>query len=191
MAQQQEITVRRAKPGDADRIATFVNDAWRGQQKVDGMAVIERFGSVGFLLAERDDALIGMLGWQAENLVVGLTDLLIGSASKRVAVSPRRDLANMFLFGVAYAVGSLSCTLPIFLVVVGSGLASTGVLASLVQFFGYALGMGMVVLVVTVGTAILHQAAFRWMQRLTPYVHRLSAMFLIGTGLYLIYYWAS
>ncbi len=84
---QQEIKVRRARPSDAGKIAAFVNDAWRGQQKIDEMAVIERFGNVGFLLAERNGGLVGILGWMAENLVVGLTDLLIGAASDRIAVS--------------------------------------------------------------------------------------------------------
>jgi N-acetylglutamate synthase-like GNAT family acetyltransferase len=86
MTQAREIAVRRAKPSDAGKIAAFVNNAWHGRQKVDDMAVIERFGSVGFLLAERDSELTGMLGWQAENLVVGLTDFLINPASERVAV---------------------------------------------------------------------------------------------------------
>jgi len=86
MAQQREITVRRAKVGDAGRIAAFVNRAWRGRREIDEMAVIERFGSVGFLLAERGGDLVGMLGWQAENLVVRLTDFLIGSVSERIAV---------------------------------------------------------------------------------------------------------
>ncbi len=87
MTEQQEIKVRRARPSDADKIATFVNKAWHGQQKIDRMAVIERFGSVGFLLAEQDSELVGILGWMAENLVVGLTDLLVSPASERIAIS--------------------------------------------------------------------------------------------------------
>jgi len=86
MAQPQEITVRRARPSDAGKIAAFVNNAWQGQQEIDDMAVIERFGNVGFLLAERDNEIIGMLGWQVENLVVGLTDFLVKLASERIAV---------------------------------------------------------------------------------------------------------
>lgn len=86
MAQPQEITVRRARPSDSGRIAAFVNNAWQGQQEIDDMAVIERFGNVGFLLAERDNEIIGMLGWQVENLVVGLTDFLVKLASERIAV---------------------------------------------------------------------------------------------------------
>jgi cytochrome c biogenesis protein CcdA len=110
-------------------------------------------------------------------------------AASRVTISPRRNLGNVFLFGIVYAVGSLSCTLPIFLVVVGSSLASEGVLFSLVQFIGYALGMGTVIFVVTIGTAVFRQAMAEWVRKLVPYIHRVSAMFLIGAGLYLIYYW--
>jgi len=87
MAQEQEIAVRRAKVSDAGSIAAFVNRAWRGRLEVDELAVIERLGSVGFLLAERDDALVGMLGWQAEDLVVRVTDFLVAPASERLAVS--------------------------------------------------------------------------------------------------------
>lgn len=87
MAQRQKITVRRARVGDASKIAAFVSHAWEGRLKVDELAVIERFGSVGFLLAEQGDALVGMLGWQAENLVVSVTDFLVGSVSERVAIS--------------------------------------------------------------------------------------------------------
>ena len=87
MAQQQEITVRRAKVRDASGIAAFVNRAWQGRVKVDELTVIERLGSVGFLLAERDGDLVGMLGWRAENLVVRVTDFLVGPVSERVAIS--------------------------------------------------------------------------------------------------------
>jgi N-acetylglutamate synthase-like GNAT family acetyltransferase len=87
MAQQQEIAVRRARVRDASTIAAFVNRARQGRRKVDELAVIERLGSVGFLLAERDRALVGMLGWRAENFVVRITDFLIGLVSERVTVA--------------------------------------------------------------------------------------------------------
>ncbi len=110
-------------------------------------------------------------------------------AGKRVAVDPQRNLGNAFLFGVTYAIASLSCTLPIFLVVVGSALASEGVWYSFGQFIGYALGMGAIIYVVTVGAALFRRALARWLRLLTPYIHRLSAMFLVGAGAYLVYYW--
>ena len=44
-------------------------------------------GNVGFLVAERAGNLTGVLGWQAENLVVRITDLLIQPAHEREATS--------------------------------------------------------------------------------------------------------
>jgi cytochrome c biogenesis protein CcdA len=110
-------------------------------------------------------------------------------AASRVSVTPERSLANMFLFGIAYAISSLSCTLPIFLVVVGSALTAGGWTTSLAQFMGYALGMGAVMAAVSVGTSLFRRAVERWLRRLMPYVHRVSALFLVGAGIYLIYYW--
>jgi cytochrome c biogenesis protein CcdA len=110
-------------------------------------------------------------------------------AASRVTVTPQRNLRNVFSFGIAYAVGSLSCTLPIFLVVVGSSLASQGLAGSFVQFVGYALGMGSILIAVTVGAALFRGTVAKWLRRVVPYVHRTSAWFLVGAGAYLIYYW--
>jgi len=134
-------------------------------------------------------AIIGvvMVGLGAWLLV---TDRDIGiMAASRVHVSPKRNLGNVFLFGIGYAVGSLSCTLPIFLVVVGSALATQGLLASFGQFISYAVGMGLILTAVTVGSALFRGTVARWLKGAIPYIKRASAMFLMGAGAYLVYYW--
>jgi cytochrome c biogenesis protein CcdA len=110
-------------------------------------------------------------------------------AASRVTVSRERNLRNVFLFGVVYATGSLSCTLPIFLVVVGSSLSSQGLAASFGQFLSYALGMGTILIAVTIGSALFQGSVTKWFRRAMPYIHRASAMFLVAAGAYLIYYW--
>jgi N-acetylglutamate synthase-like GNAT family acetyltransferase len=87
MAQEHGITVRRARVSDAGTMVAFVNRALPQAAAIDEQAVIERLGSVGFLLADRDGNLVGILGWQAENLVVRVTDLLVWPASERIPVS--------------------------------------------------------------------------------------------------------
>jgi len=106
-----------------------------------------------------------------------------------VSIERERNLKNAFVFGIVYAVGSLSCTLPIFLVVVGTSLTGGGLASSFGQFIGYALGMGTIIFLVTIGAALFRRAMGRWMRLVTPYIHRVSAMFLIGAGAYLVYYW--
>src|SRR5262249_38364943 len=101
------------------------------------------------------------------------------------------DVRSMFTFGVAYAVASLACTLPVFLVVVGSALATRGALGAVLQFVSYALGMGTVLTVVVVGAALFQGLVTRTVRRIVPYVHRVSAAFLIGAGIFLIKYWLA
>jgi N-acetylglutamate synthase-like GNAT family acetyltransferase len=86
MRDEQRVVVRRAGVPDAGAVAAFVSTASQGRSQVDEVDVIERFGNVGFLLAERGGTLAGMVCWQAENLVVSVTDLLIWPASVREQV---------------------------------------------------------------------------------------------------------
>jgi cytochrome c biogenesis protein CcdA len=99
-----------------------------------------------------------------------------------------RNPKSVFLFGMAYAFASLSCTLPVFLAVVGASLATTGFAGSAAMFFSYAAGMATVLMSVALGAALLKGAVAQWFRKLLPYVHRLGAGLLVLAGLYLIWY---
>jgi cytochrome c-type biogenesis protein len=146
-----------------------------------GQWLVDVFPFVGLLIGA---AMIGLGIWI---LVTNRTLSILGGG--RVNIDRQRTLGNAFLFGLTYAVGSLSCTLPIFLVAVGTSLAGESLLFSFGQFIGYALGMGTVIFAVTIGAALFRRAMGRWMRLVTPYIHRVTALFSIGAGAYLIYYW--
>ncbi len=146
-----------------------------------GRWLVEIFPYAGLVIGA---AMVGLGVWI---LVTGKTLSILGVGP--VSANRQQSLGNAFLFGIAYAVGSLSCTLPIFLVVVGTSLASEGLLFSFGQFIGYALGMGTIIFTVTIGVALFRRAMVRWLRLVTPYIHRVSAMLLIGAGAYLVYYW--
>ena len=103
----------------------------------------------------------------------------------------KSSLWSDFLFGISYAIASLSCTLPIFLVVAGNALSANSLTAVFSQFGAYALGMGAVVLVVVLGSVLFKRGMARWLRRVTPYVHRLSSLFLTAAGIYIMYYWIN
>lgn len=109
--------------------------------------------------------------------------------TSRLTMQPEPGLRNVFLFGIVYAIGSLSCTLPIFLAVVGSSLAGGGLVGAVAPFFSYGLGMGLVLMAVTVASAFLRRALIQRLKGVVPWVHSASAMFLFGAGIYLVYYW--
>jgi cytochrome c biogenesis protein CcdA len=96
-----------------------------------------------------------------------------------------------FAYGIAYALVSLSCTLPIFLVIVGGAATSSGPGAALLQFILYAIGMGLVITILTVGISLLHAAALRSIRLILPLVQPVSAALLLLVGAYLVYYWLT
>lgn len=121
-------------------------------------------------------------------LLIRRSQLKLISAS-RVYVSPKRNIGNVVAFGAAYSISSLSCTLPIFLAVVGIGLGSEGIARSFAQFMGYALGMGAVLVSMTMGAALFRERLISWMRGSVLVMARTSSLFLIGAGCYLLYYW--
>jgi cytochrome c-type biogenesis protein len=116
----------------------------------------------------------------------------IGQAQSAVSGARlERNARALFLFGVAYSLASLACTLPVFLVVVGTALATNGLVPAVGQFVVFALGMGTVITAVVVGAAFFRGAVSSVLRRAVPYVQRISAALLVGAGVYLIHYWLS
>jgi len=106
-----------------------------------------------------------------------------------VKLEKNRNLKTFFLFGVVYGLASLTCTLPIFLAVIGSVFTTGGILQAIAQFLAYSLGMGAVLVALTVSLAIFKGALIKHLRRLVPYVERVSAVLLLGAGGYIVYYW--
>lgn len=99
-----------------------------------------------------------------------------------------RNPKSVFLFGVAYAIASLSCTLPVFLAVVGAGLSVAGTGAMAAMFGAYGAGMAAVLLAVSLGAVMLKETVVQWFSRFLPYVHQFGAAMLIIAGIYLIWF---
>ena len=99
-----------------------------------------------------------------------------------------RNPRSVFLFGVAYAFASMSCTLPVFLAVIGASLAAVPDASAAAMFVSYAAGMATVLMSVAVAAALLKGAVVRAFRKLLPYVPRIGAGLLVLAGLYLIWY---
>ena len=87
MSDSRNVVVRRAKATDAEPIAEFVNRALGGGAQIEARTVITRLGEEGFLLAEVDHVLTGLIGWHVENLVACVTDLLIWPAREHERIA--------------------------------------------------------------------------------------------------------
>ncbi|WP_165988189.1 cytochrome c biogenesis CcdA family protein [Streptomyces sp. YIM 98790] len=102
--------------------------------------------------------------------------------------NPAESAGGMALFGVSYAVASLSCTVGPFLAITATAFRGSSVPGVLTVFLAYAGGMGAVVGVLTLGAALSRQAVAARLRRALPYVTRLSGALLLAAGGYVTYY---
>lgn len=96
-----------------------------------------------------------------------------------------RGLMAMTWFGVAYALASLSCSLPIFLIVVGASATQTPGGGGAVSFTAFAAGMAAVITLATLIAALFTQLACL-VRRLRRYIPTLSGLLLLAAGVYVI-----
>ena len=160
------------------------------------------FGIMGAILSLGGQFLVSYIPWIS--ILIGIILLLLGGyllVGRHVYVNLPAHLAGriinlggsgfkgFMIFGIAYAIAALSCTLPVFLAVIGSALTTGGFTSGLLQFLSFALGMGLVITAVTVTTALFKEAVNRWLRRLVPVIARFSGLLLIFAGGYILYFW--
>ncbi len=158
---------------------------------------------VGFSFAAA--ALARQLPWVG--LAIGLALLIVGGRqlagqplyagwSDRLAEqfgqsSQRTDLRGFFAYGLAYGLGSLGCTLPIFLAVVGTAWTADGPLIALRNYVAYGMGMGSIITVLTFAAALFEGSLLKRVRALTPVILLGSSVLVLLAGAYVVYYWLT
>ena len=112
-------------------------------------------------------------------------------AASRIGNPSHKGPVGVFLFGIAYGVASLSCSLPIFLVVVGSAVSRGNFLLGIVQFLSYSLGMGIILILVTIGVLFFKGTVNKFGAKVIPHLETVGALSLVISGAYLAYYWIA
>ena len=137
---------------------------------------------------------IGIILTIAGGWMLGGGKLYSGFASQaasRIGNPNQVNIRGYFLFGVSYGVASLSCTLPIFLTVIGTSLVISDVPSTLGQLILYGLGMGLVITSLTVGMALFRGAMVGGLRKALPYVQPVSSIFMLVAGAYIVFYWLT
>jgi cytochrome c-type biogenesis protein len=101
-----------------------------------------------------------------------------------------RTLPSMFVFGVSYAIASIGCTLPTFLVAVAGTIDRESVVDGLVVFAVYATGMAVVLTALTVATALAQTSVVRLVRSVQPYLDTVAGVLVALAGVYVAYYGA-
>ncbi len=194
---------------DVEEGTGWIGTAKRGTKAIYvslamGLGFLALFGSAGLLVSASQELVKEALPWIG--FVLGILMALLGAyilvggkiytgvaqqVAGRVGDPRVSSLGGYFLFGVSYALASLSCTLPIFLSVVTSSFGRDGFFAGLVHFVAYAGGMAFLIMIVTIGVALFKSAILNPLRRAMPHVERVSAVILAVVGAYLVFYWLT
>lgn len=71
------LSLQRGKPRDAQKIAELVTRLSKGKRTMSKEEAMEAFGDKAFMLLLMGSDLVGITGWQVENLVARTTDLFL------------------------------------------------------------------------------------------------------------------
>jgi cytochrome c-type biogenesis protein len=177
----------------------------RGRRALEVAGVVSAgfllvFGLAGVLITVGVQTVVDALPWAALLVGVGVIalgllllagrDLLV--ALPKVSRAPAgRSVGGVFVFGVSYAITSLSCTLPVFLVVVAGTIPQLGLVAGVATFLVYGAGMSALLLLVTLALAFGKQSLVARLRRGSAAVGRIAGGILVLAGSYILFFWAS
>jgi len=170
-------------------------------------AFIATFGLTGIIISSLGIGIAKFLPWIAVYsgvVIIGIGVAKIFGRTIHINIPSPRGLlyttksgnearknpsfVNFFLFGIGYSIASLSCTLPLFLLIVFQGLSAGGIKEGSIVFLTYALGMGSVMIAISLAISASNQTFVRWLGKLAPKMSIITSIVLILAGGYLIYY---
>jgi len=156
------------------------------------------FGAAGILITAGFRVLIDAIPWVAIVIglgVIGLGIALVGGYEMKVGLPTvnsgvhGRGYRSVFLFGVSYAMASLSCTLPVFLTVVATQVTRGSLVSGLATFLAYGAGMAVVLMAVSIALAVGKRSLVTWLRGSARYIGRISGAMLIVAGVYIVWFW--
>ena len=98
-----------------------------------------------------------------------------------------RGVGSMFVFGIAYAVASIGCTIGLFLATLFST-RRDGIASGVANVAAYGVGMALLVTALTVALAVANTGLLKVLRGGMQHVETIAAVFVILSGMYLVYY---
>jgi cytochrome c biogenesis protein CcdA len=133
------------------------------------------------------------------SLVVGIGLVVMGIAMLRgwkpriitpsITAERDRTVRSMFMFGLAYAVASIGCTIGFLTSVILGSVGRHGFASGVLSVVLYGAGMGLLVTSLTVAIALAKSGFVRFLRRGLRHFDTVSAVLVTLTGAYLTWYW--
>ncbi|KXA93885.1 hypothetical protein AKJ40_01265 [candidate division MSBL1 archaeon SCGC-AAA259M10] len=93
---------------------------------------------------------------------------------------------SFFLFGAAYALSSLACVFPVFLMLIFSTIQTGAFISGVSVFIAFTLGMGFLMITVSIAMALSKEYLINQFRKVRKYITRISGGILILAGIYLL-----
>ena len=126
-------------------------------------------------------------------LVIGGARMLTGWTPKfampQIGGVQTKTFRATVLYGVAYAVASIGCTIGFLTTAVFGSIALHGFISGVLSILLYGLGMAMLVTALTVSLAFAKTGILTIVRNQLHLIQRLGAIFVTLTGIYLVFYW--
>ncbi|MCH2626718.1 MAG: hypothetical protein MKZ75_01420, partial [Acidimicrobiales bacterium] len=163
---------------------------WTGSAVSGGFLIV--FGATGLLISAGLTVIREIVPWVA--ICIGTILIVLGSfvtAGKRLNFAfpkfERGTGGKELRFGVSYAIASISCALPTFIVVVSTSV--TGFTAGIIAFLFYAGGMTITLLALTMSLALARSSFLEKLRSLVRFIDRASGILMLLAGIYLVVFW--
>lgn len=105
-----------------------------------------------------------------------------------IKLARKNEKIGIYLFGIAYAIGSLDCVFPLFISIVVQAIASNSFLNGSYVIMAYVLGMSVVMTSITALIFAAKHLVLKKLEAMLPYFRKLSASVIVIAGIYMIYY---
>lgn len=126
-------------------------------------------------------------------LVVGGVRMLTGwtpkFATPEIGGTSEKTFRATVVYGVAYAVASIGCTIGFLTTAIFGSIAINGFVSGVISILLYGIGMAMLVAALTVSLAFAKTGIVTVIKNRLGVIQRLAALLVTLTGLYLVLYW--
>ncbi|MFM7819614.1 MAG: cytochrome c biogenesis CcdA family protein [Actinomycetota bacterium] len=110
-------------------------------------------------------------------------------ATPEIGGSSEKTFRATVVYGVAYAVASIGCTIGFLTTAIFGSIAINGFVSGVISILLYGIGMAMLVTALTVSLAFAKTGIVTVIKNRLGVIQRLAALLVTLTGLYLVLYW--
>lgn len=93
-----------------------------------------------------------------------------------------------YLYGLGYGAASMSCSFPIFILLVLQSASAGGISSLLLMFFAYGLGAATIIIPLSLTLTFSKELIYKKLMTILPHLKKINAVILILAGAYMIYY---